>query len=156
MDILLAHAYTLYDDPHERKVMKPYPPLGILYLSSYLKSRGYSVGVYDSTFKSQADFDAALVERVMTAKFDHRGGEWTKQCAERFEAAADPGQGKSDKAGLAAALAQLAEGRRLMRGDLVTQYMTLEPMHVSPAVASALADALRAADADGLGDFGQE
>lgn len=62
MDILLAHAYTLYDDPHERKVMKPYPPLGILYLSSYLKSRGYSVGVYDATFKSQADFDAALAE----------------------------------------------------------------------------------------------
>lgn len=60
MDILLAHAYTLYDDPHERKVMKPYPPLGILYLSSYLKSRGYSVGVYDSTFKSQTDFDAVL------------------------------------------------------------------------------------------------
>lgn len=60
MDILLAHAYTLYDDPHERKVMKPYPPLGILYLSSYLKQRGYSVGVYDSTFKAQADFDAVL------------------------------------------------------------------------------------------------
>lgn len=60
MDILLAHAYTLYDDPHERRVMKPYPPLGLLHLSSYLKQRGYSVGVYDSTFKHAADFDAAL------------------------------------------------------------------------------------------------
>jgi radical SAM superfamily enzyme YgiQ (UPF0313 family) len=55
MDILLAHGYFLYEDPHELKVMKPYPPLGILYLSSYLKSRGFSVGVFDSTFQN---FDA--------------------------------------------------------------------------------------------------
>lgn len=56
MDILLAHGYFLYDDPHELKVMKPYPPLGILYISSYLKSRGYAVGVFDSTFRSLDDF----------------------------------------------------------------------------------------------------
>jgi radical SAM superfamily enzyme YgiQ (UPF0313 family) len=62
MDILLAHAYFLYEDPHERKVMKPYPPLGILYISSYLKSRGFSVGVFDSTFQTLADF-SALVAR---------------------------------------------------------------------------------------------
>lgn len=60
MDILLAHAYTLYDDAHERQVMKPYPPLGILYLSSYLKKAGYSVGVFDSTFRSLADFEQLL------------------------------------------------------------------------------------------------
>lgn len=62
MDILLAHGYYLYEDPHELKVMKPYPPLGILYLSAYLKSRGFDVGLFDSTFESrQAFFD--LVER---------------------------------------------------------------------------------------------
>ncbi|MCK6579150.1 MAG: B12-binding domain-containing radical SAM protein [Anaerolineae bacterium] len=55
MDILLAHCYFLYEDPHERQIMKPYPPLGILHLSSYLKQRGFSVGVFDSTF---ADLDA--------------------------------------------------------------------------------------------------
>lgn len=60
MDILLAHGYFLYDDPHELQVMKPYPPLGILYISSYLKSRGFDVGVFDSTFKSMADFEAML------------------------------------------------------------------------------------------------
>lgn len=57
MDILLAHAYFLYDDPHERKVMRPYPPLGILHISSYLKSKGFEVGVFDSTFSSFAEFE---------------------------------------------------------------------------------------------------
>jgi anaerobic magnesium-protoporphyrin IX monomethyl ester cyclase len=60
MDILLAHAYILHEDAHERQVMKPYPPLGILYLSSYLKKAGFSVGVFDSTFQTLSDFEAAL------------------------------------------------------------------------------------------------
>lgn len=60
MDILLAHAYYLNDDPHERKVMKPYPPLGILYLSAYLKRQGFSVSVFDATFASLDDFAALL------------------------------------------------------------------------------------------------
>jgi radical SAM superfamily enzyme YgiQ (UPF0313 family) len=60
MDILLAHAYYLYDDPHEQQVMKPYAPLGILYLSSYLKRAGFAVGVFDSTFASIEDFRTLL------------------------------------------------------------------------------------------------
>ncbi len=62
MDVLLTHGYFLYEDPHELKVMKPYPPLGILYLSAYLKRAGYDVGVHDATFSSLAEF-AARVER---------------------------------------------------------------------------------------------
>lgn len=61
MDILLAHAYFLVEDPHERQVMKPYPPLGILYLSAYLKTQGFAVGVFDGTFRAKVDF-AALVQ----------------------------------------------------------------------------------------------
>lgn len=57
MDILLAHGYFLYDDPRELKVMRPYPPLGILHLSSYLKSKGFDVGIFDATFASMADFE---------------------------------------------------------------------------------------------------
>jgi anaerobic magnesium-protoporphyrin IX monomethyl ester cyclase len=52
MDLLLTHGYFLYEDPHELKVMKPYPPLGILYISSYLKSQGFDVSVFDTTFSS--------------------------------------------------------------------------------------------------------
>ncbi len=60
MDILLAHGYFLYSDPHESAIMKPYPPLGILYLSAYLKSRGFAVGVYDSTFSTLEAFRHTL------------------------------------------------------------------------------------------------
>ena len=43
MDILLAHGYFLAEDAHEQQVMKPYPTLGLLYLSAYLKQQGYGV-----------------------------------------------------------------------------------------------------------------
>ncbi|HLU11262.1 MAG TPA: radical SAM protein [Oceanobacillus sp.] len=62
MDILLAHGYFLYEDPHELKVMKPYPPLGILYISSYLKSKGFDVGIFDSTFASMNAFEETLAK----------------------------------------------------------------------------------------------
>ena len=53
--ILLTHGYFLGDDEKERQIMKPYPPLGLLYLSAYLKSRRFSVEVYDSTFGTRAE-----------------------------------------------------------------------------------------------------
>jgi len=40
--------------------MKPYPPLGILYISAYLKSKGFGVEVFDSTFRSKVEFRAYL------------------------------------------------------------------------------------------------
>jgi radical SAM superfamily enzyme YgiQ (UPF0313 family) len=53
MDILLTHGYFLYEDPKEMQIMKPYPPLGILYICSHLKSKGLDVEVFDSTFSSR-------------------------------------------------------------------------------------------------------
>ncbi len=35
--------------------MKPYPPLGILYLTSHLRAKGFQVEVFDSTFSSFED-----------------------------------------------------------------------------------------------------
>lgn len=55
MDLLLTHGYFLRDDPKELQIMKPYPPLGILYLSSHLRGCGFDVEVYDSTFGSFAE-----------------------------------------------------------------------------------------------------
>lgn len=52
MDILLTHGYFLYEDPHELKVMKPYPTLGLLYISSHLKSKGFAVELFDTTFST--------------------------------------------------------------------------------------------------------
>jgi radical SAM superfamily enzyme YgiQ (UPF0313 family) len=59
-DILLGHAYFLKYDIIERRVMKPYPPLGILYLSAYLKRAGFGVEVFDSTFRDFEDFEATV------------------------------------------------------------------------------------------------
>ena len=60
MDLLLANAYMLALDAEEQKVMRPHPPLGVLYLSSHLKARGFSVGVFDGTFRSLEAFADAL------------------------------------------------------------------------------------------------
>jgi radical SAM superfamily enzyme YgiQ (UPF0313 family) len=54
-DLLLTHGYFLYEDPKELQIMKPYAPLGILYLCSHLRSKGFSVDVYDTTFSSRTD-----------------------------------------------------------------------------------------------------
>lgn len=53
MNILFTHAYYLSDDPKEQKIMKPYPPLGLLYVSGYLKSKNVENDVFDTTFSNQ-------------------------------------------------------------------------------------------------------
>jgi radical SAM superfamily enzyme YgiQ (UPF0313 family) len=60
MKLLLTHGYFLQDDPKEREIMKPYPPLGVLYLSSHLRSKGFAVDIYDSTFGSKAELFGIL------------------------------------------------------------------------------------------------
>jgi anaerobic magnesium-protoporphyrin IX monomethyl ester cyclase len=60
MDILLANAYMLALDAEEQRLMRPHPPLGLLYLASHLKSRGIDVGVFDGTFQSLQAFDDVL------------------------------------------------------------------------------------------------
>jgi radical SAM superfamily enzyme YgiQ (UPF0313 family) len=54
-DILLAHGYFLGEDEKEQQIMKPYAPLGLLYLSAWLKRAGFSVEVFDTTFRARAD-----------------------------------------------------------------------------------------------------
>jgi anaerobic magnesium-protoporphyrin IX monomethyl ester cyclase len=55
MDLLLTHGYFLYEDPKELQIMKPYVPLGILYLSSHLRAQGVSVDVFDTTFRTSKE-----------------------------------------------------------------------------------------------------
>jgi anaerobic magnesium-protoporphyrin IX monomethyl ester cyclase len=55
MDILLTHGYFLYEDPKELQIMKPYPPLGILYICSHLRKKGINAEVFDSTFSSRQE-----------------------------------------------------------------------------------------------------
>ncbi|HET7751636.1 MAG TPA: radical SAM protein [Terriglobales bacterium] len=60
MDLLLTHGYFLREDPKELQIMKPYAPLGILYLCSHLRQKGFKVEVFDSTFSTYQDLLFAL------------------------------------------------------------------------------------------------
>ncbi len=55
MRLLLTHGYFLAEDPKEREIMRPYVPLGLLYLSSHLRQHGFDAEIYDSTFGSKAE-----------------------------------------------------------------------------------------------------
>jgi radical SAM superfamily enzyme YgiQ (UPF0313 family) len=62
MKILLTHGYFLNDDPKEKIIMKPYAPLGILYVSAYLERKGFSNEVFDTTFSSIQEIQKYLLE----------------------------------------------------------------------------------------------
>ena len=55
MDLLLTHGYFLYEDPKELQIMKPYVPLGILYISSHLRAKGWNVEIFDTTFSTREE-----------------------------------------------------------------------------------------------------
>jgi anaerobic magnesium-protoporphyrin IX monomethyl ester cyclase len=57
-DILLTHGYFLFEDEKELQIMKPYPTLGLLYLSSYLRRAGFEVEIFDTTFSTRHDLFA--------------------------------------------------------------------------------------------------
>ncbi len=60
MKILLAHGYFLEEDEREKLIMKPYVPLGILYISAYLEKFGFENFIFDSTFSSFGKFKVCL------------------------------------------------------------------------------------------------
>lgn len=63
MSVLLTHAYYLSDDPKEHKIMKPYPPLGQLYISGYLNDQNIENHLFDTTFYSKEDQLAFIKEK---------------------------------------------------------------------------------------------
>ena len=61
MDVLLTHCYFLEDDEKEQKIMRPYPPLGILYISGYLEDQGVDNEIFDTTFSTKTAFRTYLI-----------------------------------------------------------------------------------------------
>ena len=59
-DVLLTHGYFLAEDPKEQQIRKPYVPLGILYICSHLRSKGFSAEVFDTTFSTMSELAAHL------------------------------------------------------------------------------------------------
>ena len=59
-DIILTHGFFLDEDKIEQQIMRPYPPLGILYIASYLKKKGWTPMILDTTFITRAGFESTL------------------------------------------------------------------------------------------------
>src|ERR1700722_4483119 len=59
-DLLLTHGYFLFEDEKEIQIMRPYPTLGLLYISAYLRRDGFDVEIFDSTFSRREDLFARL------------------------------------------------------------------------------------------------
>ena len=62
MKILLTHGYFIGEDAKEQAIMRPYVPLGILYISAWLEQHGYDNEVFDSTFSSFDNLCARLLD----------------------------------------------------------------------------------------------
>jgi len=62
MKVLLTHGYFLHQDAAEQTIMRPYPPLGLLYLSAYLQQKGVENSVFDSTFSTLEKLQAHLLD----------------------------------------------------------------------------------------------
>lgn len=50
------------EDPREREIMRPYPPLGMLYVSAYLEENGFDNFVFDSTFSTFTEQKQYILE----------------------------------------------------------------------------------------------
>lgn len=61
MQIVLSHGYFLEEDSKEQKIMRPYPPLGLLYISAYLQTHGIANEVFDTTFASYQEWKSFLI-----------------------------------------------------------------------------------------------
>jgi anaerobic magnesium-protoporphyrin IX monomethyl ester cyclase len=62
LDLLFGQSYYLQFDPKLWEAMQPYPPLGTLYAASFLRSRGYSVGLFDAMLANSEDEWAAAID----------------------------------------------------------------------------------------------
>jgi radical SAM superfamily enzyme YgiQ (UPF0313 family) len=61
--ILLTHGYFIEEDEKEQVIMRPYVPLGLLYISAFLESKGVQHEVFDSTFSRFQTLQSYLLEK---------------------------------------------------------------------------------------------
>jgi len=59
--ILFTHGYFIEEDEKEQKIMKPYPPLGILYLSAWLEKNNIPNDVHDTTFSNYTKTESFIL-----------------------------------------------------------------------------------------------
>ena len=89
--ILFGQSYFLRFDPKLWAAMQPYPPLGTLYAASYLRSRGYDVGLFDAMLAaSESEWDQALdrVKPQIAVLYEDNFNYLSKMCLLRMRQAA--------------------------------------------------------------------
>src|SRR2546429_5270050 len=89
--ILFGQSYFLRFDPKLWAAMQPYPPLGTLYAASYLRSRGYDVGLFDAMLAaSESEWDQALdrVKPQIAVLYEDNFNYLSKICLLRMRQAA--------------------------------------------------------------------
>jgi anaerobic magnesium-protoporphyrin IX monomethyl ester cyclase len=59
---ILTHGYFLSNDAKEQEIMRPYPTLGLLYISAFLKEHNKQVQLIDSTFMTVDEWKTAIKE----------------------------------------------------------------------------------------------
>src|SRR5215207_6223314 len=71
--------------------MQPYPPLGTLYAASFLRERGFSVGLFDAMLaESEAEWDQALARTTprVAVLYEDNFNYLSKMCLLRMREAA--------------------------------------------------------------------
>jgi anaerobic magnesium-protoporphyrin IX monomethyl ester cyclase len=63
-DLLLTHGYFLFEDEKEIQIMRPYPTLGLLYISAFLRRAGFDIEVLDTTFAQRQQLFDRLARDV--------------------------------------------------------------------------------------------
>jgi radical SAM superfamily enzyme YgiQ (UPF0313 family) len=63
MTVLLTHGYFLCEDQKEQQIMRPYAPLGLLYIAGFLEQQGITNDVFDTTFSTRKLLFSYLNER---------------------------------------------------------------------------------------------
>ena len=62
MKVLLTHGYFLQEDSKEQEIMKPYPTLGLMYVSAFLNEKNVAHELFDTTFSSTEIFQSKVLE----------------------------------------------------------------------------------------------
>jgi radical SAM superfamily enzyme YgiQ (UPF0313 family) len=90
-DVLLGQSYFSRFDPKQWDAHQPYPPLGTLYVASYLRQRGYEVGLFDAMLaESEEEWDAALArtKAPIAVLYEDNFNYLSKMCLSRMRDAA--------------------------------------------------------------------
>jgi radical SAM superfamily enzyme YgiQ (UPF0313 family) len=87
VDVLLTHSYHLPYDRKQVRKMQPYPPLGTLYAAALLRSKGFSVALFDSMLEGpEQGFAEALARHrpKLVAIYEDSFNFLSKMCLTRM------------------------------------------------------------------------